>query len=121
MDDAALWPDRRMQMLLSNVRLLAPSDQINDLHVVVLADDDKIRAIAHVEAIDEYFGFDVRTSTQLQRMSIVERNLATIAKIITSKYDAHYFTEYTESGSDHGNNNKLIIIPFQDLSGIRLS
>jgi hypothetical protein len=110
-------------MSLSNFRLLAASEQINDLHVVVLADDDKIRAIAHVcrEAIDEYFAFDVITSTQQQRMSIVERNLATIAKIITSKYDAHYFTEYTESGSAHGNNNKFIIITFQDLSGVRLS
>ena len=54
-------------------------------------------------------------------MSVVERNLATIGKIIMSKYDAHYFTKYTEFGSEHGNNNKLIIITLQDLSGVRLS
>ena len=110
-------------MSLNNFRLLPAFNQINDLHVVVLADDGKIRAIAHIcrEAIDEYFGFDVITATQQQRMSIVERNLSTIEKIITSKFDAHDFREYTESGSAHGNNNKLIVITFQELSGVRLS
>ena len=108
-------------MPLSNFRLA--SDQSNDLHVVIVADDAKIRAITHVfrEAIDEYFGFDITTTTQQQRVAIVERNLSTIEKIITSKFDAHDFREYTESGSAHGNNNKLIVITFQELSGVRLS
>ena len=108
-------------MPLSNFRLA--SDQRNDLHVVIVADDAKIRAITHVfrEAIDEYFGFDITTTTQQQRVAIVERNLSTIEKIITSRYAAQDFTEYTESGIAHSDNNKLIIITLQDLRGVTLS
>ena len=106
-------------MALSDFRLSA--DQSHNGHVTVLADDGKIRLIAHIarEAIDDRFR--LTNAPQSQRVAIVERNLAAISRLIEARYAAGEVEPYVAMGNIEDPNNKLVVITEPDLVRVSLT
>lgn len=100
-------------MALSDVRL--SQGQSDDSFVVVLVDDGKIRVITRItrEAIAGYF--QLREVSHRQRIALVESNLPQIGRLIAKKYEAGDYTTYIDRFGITDENNKLIIITYDDL------
>ncbi len=105
-------------MSLSNFRLPLPQPDLE--FVKVIADEGKVRAVAQVarEAIDDGLtGEEYRHN----RFAIVEKNLGLVASVIQAKYDAGWYTDYTDSLGIKSGNDKLIVITRGDFVGLKLA
>ena len=103
-------------MALEDFRLC--EDQNNsDPFVTVLAGDGKIRVITRVsrDAIDDHW--QLSSSSQQQRVRLVQDNLNRISNIIARKYHARDHTRFTDRFGNTDENNRLITVDLADLEG----
>jgi len=107
------------QMALQDFRL--SQGQGDTSFVVVLADEGKTRVIARIarEAIEDYL--HATELSHRQRIVFVEKNLQQIGRIIARKYESEDYTTYTDRFGITDENNKLVIITFNDLNCGNLS
>jgi hypothetical protein len=105
-------------MSLSNFRLPLPQPELE--FVKVIADENKIRAVAQINRNiieDRFPGHDYHRD----RFAIVSRNLGLLAPVIQAKFDTGKYTDYRDSLGIASGNDKLIIIDGSDVVGLPLA